>query len=52
MSALWPVLLIVLGGLLAGGALSTWKTAKPLSVALAACAALAVAGGLLRLDYL
>ncbi|TDQ48506.1 hypothetical protein [Actinorugispora endophytica] len=51
MQDLWGVLLIALGGLLAGGTVALWKTGKPVALGLAACAALAVAGGVLRLDY-
>ncbi|WP_181874330.1 hypothetical protein [Marinitenerispora sediminis] len=52
MDGLWPVLLIALGGLLAGGAFSLWKVNKVISVLLGGCAALAVASGALRLGYL
>lgn len=51
MQDLWGVLLVALGGLLAGGAIATWKDSKILAAALAACAALAVASGALRLGY-
>lgn len=51
MQDLWGVLLIGLGGLLAGGAISTWQQQRPLSVALGACTVLAVASGVLRLGY-
>ena len=51
MPEVWGVLLIALGGLLAGGTYSMWKTNRLLAIALGACALLAVAGGLLRLGY-
>ncbi|WP_017557876.1 hypothetical protein [Nocardiopsis baichengensis] len=51
MQDLWGVLLIGLGGVLAGGAISTWKNQRVLAVALGACALLAVASGVLRLGY-
>ncbi|MDA2810699.1 hypothetical protein O4J56_08640 [Nocardiopsis sp. RSe5-2] len=51
MQDLWGVLLIGLGGLLAGGALSTWKQQRVLSVVLGVCALMAVASGVLRLGY-
>ncbi|UGT40833.1 hypothetical protein LTV02_33445 [Nocardia yamanashiensis] len=41
------VLLLALAGFLLGGAYTTWKTAKPLAVALALAGALAVAGAFL-----
>ncbi|MFV2197861.1 hypothetical protein [Nocardiopsis sp. LOL_012] len=49
---LWGLFLIVLAGFLAGGAYSLWKASRVLAVALAACAVLAVASGVLRLGYL
>ncbi|MFG1790261.1 hypothetical protein [Nocardia altamirensis] len=39
------ILLFALAGFLLGGAYTTWKTARPLSIGLAVCAALAIAGG-------
>ncbi|MEY9212937.1 hypothetical protein NI17_003230 [Thermobifida halotolerans] len=45
------VLLIGLAGLLLGGTLSIWKTNKAIAVGLAACAAVALAAGALRLGY-
>ncbi|MDA2807205.1 hypothetical protein [Nocardiopsis suaedae] len=51
MQDLWGVLLIGLGGLLAGGAIATWKQQRALSVALGVCTVLAVASGVLRLGY-
>lgn len=47
----WGVLLLALGGFLVGGALVMWRTNRAVAVALAVCAALAVAAGALRLDY-
>lgn len=38
------VLLFALAGFLLGGVYTTWKTARPLSIALAVCAVLAVVG--------
>ncbi|MFC7328349.1 hypothetical protein [Marinactinospora rubrisoli] len=52
MDDLWPLLLVALGGLLAGGTIALWKTSRVMSVLLAGCAALAVASGVLRLGYL
>lgn len=49
---LWGLFLIVVGGLLAGGTISMWKRSRLVALALAACAALAVVSGALRLDYL
>ncbi|WP_454196309.1 hypothetical protein [Nocardia sp. Marseille-Q1738] len=40
------IVLFALAGFLAGGAYTTWKTARPLSIALAVCAALAAGGAL------
>ncbi|MFQ6393578.1 hypothetical protein ACLMAJ_09005 [Nocardia sp. KC 131] len=40
------ILLLALAGFLLGGTYSTWKTLRPLSIALAVCAALAVAGAI------
>ncbi|MGQ4597064.1 hypothetical protein [Nocardia sp. R6R-6] len=40
------IVLFALSGFLIGGAFTTWKTARPLSVALAVCAALAAGGAL------
>ncbi len=40
------ILLIALAGFLLGGAYTTWKTARPLSIALGVCAVLAAAGGI------
>ncbi|MFQ6326692.1 hypothetical protein [Nocardia sp. NBC_01009] len=40
------ILLLALAGFLLGGAYSTWKTLRPLSIALGVCAALAVAGAI------
>ncbi|MDT0305300.1 hypothetical protein [Streptomonospora wellingtoniae] len=51
MTEVWGVLLIALGGLLAGGTVPMWKTNRALAVALAVCALLAVAAGALRLGY-
>ncbi|WP_306371342.1 hypothetical protein [Nocardiopsis sp. CC223A] len=48
---LWGLLLIVLSGFLGGGAYAMWKTNRPIAVALAGCAVLAAASGVLRLDY-
>ncbi|WP_459548341.1 hypothetical protein [Nocardia sp. X0981] len=43
------VLLFTLAGFLLGGAYTTWKNTRPLSIALGVCAALAVAGAVLWL---
>ncbi|MBB6172389.1 Na+-translocating ferredoxin:NAD+ oxidoreductase RnfE subunit [Nocardiopsis mwathae] len=51
MQDVWAVLLIALGGLLAGGAIATWKLNKGLAAVLGLCTVLAVASGVLRLDY-
>lgn len=51
MTEVWGVLLIGLGGLLAGGTISIWRTNRTLAIILAACAAVAVLAGVLRLDY-
>ncbi|MDA0567079.1 hypothetical protein LG943_22565 [Streptomonospora sp. S1-112] len=51
MSALWGVLLVALGGLLAGGTAALWRVNKVLAAALGACALLAVVAGALRLGY-
>ncbi len=40
---------MAVGGFLVGGAISLWKTSRPLAGSLGACAALAVAAGALRL---
>ncbi|MFD0365348.1 hypothetical protein ACFQZZ_28265 [Nocardia sp. GCM10030253] len=40
------ILLLALAGFLLGGAYSTWKTVRPLSIALAVCAVLAAAGAI------
>ncbi|PSK86564.1 hypothetical protein CLV63_13451 [Murinocardiopsis flavida] len=51
MDDLVAVLLLALGGLLLGGAISFAKTSRPLTAVLAVCAVLAAASGVLRLDY-
>ncbi|MBB4930991.1 hypothetical protein F4561_001811 [Lipingzhangella halophila] len=51
MDGLWAVLLIGLGGLLAGGTYAMWRANKAIAVLLAACAVLAVASGVLRFGY-
>ncbi|WP_196814727.1 hypothetical protein [Nocardia sp. BMG111209] len=43
------LLLIALAGFLLGGAYTLWKTTRPLAVALAVCAVLAAAGGIIWL---
>ncbi|MGA6203259.1 hypothetical protein [Nocardia testacea] len=43
------VLLFTLAGFLIGGAYTTWKTTRPLSIALGVCAALAALGAVLWL---
>jgi hypothetical protein len=48
---MWGLLLVVLGGFLAGGAIALWRTSRPMAVALGLCAAIAVVAGVLRLDY-
>ncbi|WP_169811045.1 hypothetical protein [Nocardia amamiensis] len=40
------IVLLALSGFLVGGAYTTWKTARPLSIALAVCAVLAAGGAL------
>ncbi|WP_327110641.1 hypothetical protein OHB12_22980 [Nocardia sp. NBC_01730] len=40
------IILFALAGFLLGGAYTTWKTARLLSIALSVCAALAAAGAL------
>jgi hypothetical protein len=40
------IILLALAGFLIGGAYSTWKTLRPLSIALGACAVLATAGAI------
>ncbi|MEU2040174.1 hypothetical protein [Nocardia niwae] len=40
------IVLFALAGFLLGGAYTTWRTARPLSVALAVCAVLAAGGAL------
>ncbi len=40
------ILLLALAGFLIGGAYSTWKTSRPLSISLAVCAVLAAAGAI------
>ncbi len=40
------IVLLALSGFLVGGAYSTWKTARPLAIALAVCAVLAAGGAL------
>ncbi|BDT93721.1 MULTISPECIES: hypothetical protein [Nocardia] len=40
------IVLFALAGFLLGGAYTTWKTARPLSIALAVCAVLAAGGAL------
>jgi hypothetical protein len=50
-SYLWGVALIVLGGFLAGGAYALWRANRLLAVVLAGCTVLALASGVLRLDY-
>lgn len=49
MTELWGLLLVVLGGFLVGGTVALWKVNKAVAVALAVCAAAAVAAGVLRL---
>lgn len=48
---IWGLVLIVLGGFLAGGVYALWKINRFLAVALGACVVLAVAFGVVRLDY-
>jgi hypothetical protein len=50
MSAVWPILLLGLGGVLIGSALSTWRSHRLIAAGLAACGVLAAAAGVLRLD--
>ncbi len=40
------ILLFALAGFLLGGAYTTWRTARPLSIALGVCALLAAGGAL------
>ena len=49
---LWGLLLIVLGGFLAGGVYALWSKNRLIAVALAGCVVLAVVSGALRLGYL
>lgn len=49
MSNVGVILLLALSGFLIGGAYSTWKSVRWLSVALGACAVLAAVGALLWL---
>jgi hypothetical protein len=51
MGDIGAILLIALGGLLAGGAVSRWKAGRLLSAALWVCGLVAVAAGVLRLGY-
>ncbi|WP_017587265.1 hypothetical protein [Nocardiopsis ganjiahuensis] len=48
---LWGLLLLVLGGFLAGGVYALWKINRALAAALGACVALAVVSGVMRLGY-
>jgi hypothetical protein len=41
-----PLALLALAGFLLGGAVSTWRTARPLAVVLALATALATAAGI------
>ncbi|WP_194853096.1 hypothetical protein [Nocardia sp. SYP-A9097] len=43
------IVLLALAGFLFGGAYSTWKTARPLAIALGIAGVLAVAGAILYL---
>ncbi|QIS16297.1 MULTISPECIES: hypothetical protein [Nocardia] len=43
------IILFALAGFLIGGAYTTWKTARPLSIALGVCAVLAAVGAFLWL---
>lgn len=49
MSDVAVVLLFALAGFLLGGVYTTWKTTRPLSIALAVCAVLAVVGAVIWL---
>ena len=49
MSDVLPVVLLMLGGFLGGGAYATRESSRPLAVALLVLAVLAVAAGILRL---
>lgn len=51
MPELWGVLLLALGGFLAGGTVATWRQSRVLAAALGVCAALAAVAGVLRLGY-
>lgn len=43
------VLLFTLAGFLLGGAIATWKNARPLAIGLGVCAVMAAIGAALRL---
>lgn len=49
MSEFLPVILLMFGGFLGGGAYAMREKARPLAVALAVLAVLAIAAGVLRL---
>ncbi|GAB3461471.1 hypothetical protein GCM10027570_47420 [Streptomonospora sediminis] len=51
MAEVWGVLLIALGGLLAGGTAAMWRVNRVLAVGLALCTLAAVVAGALRLGY-
>ena len=48
---LWGLVLIVLGGFLAGGVVALWNKSRMLSGAMAGCVVLAIVYGALRLGY-
>ncbi|MEU3308702.1 hypothetical protein ACWGSK_24270 [Nocardiopsis sp. NPDC055551] len=49
---LWGLLLIILGGFLAGGVYAMWHRSRSVAIGLAVCVVLAIAFGALRLGYL
>lgn len=48
---IWGLVLLVLGGFLAGGVYALWRINRGLAVALGACVVLAAASGIMRLGY-
>jgi hypothetical protein len=48
---MWGLLLVVLGGFLAGGTIALWRTSRPMAAVVGVCAVIAVAAGVLRMDY-
>ncbi|SIO89300.1 hypothetical protein [Nocardiopsis sp. JB363] len=48
---LWGLILIVLGGFLAGGVYAMWHKSRMVAIGLAGCVVLSIAFGALRLGY-